>query len=135
MMFSQVSAPPKARPAGNPHRYPHVAHRSAAPLHKSSTGLRTGEPGLPVPAGRLPGPDSGPQRTGARARAEGPAAFRVQAPSRPAGDMASSPPYGADGEISRSAVTSQPAFTGTSRLPSGRCERYAISIRLKLKDT
>ena len=64
MVFSQVTALSKGRPTGNPHRYPHVAHRFTAPLHKSSTGLRTGKPlacrgasrEIPAP---LPGP--GPQ--------------------------------------------------------------------------
>ena len=64
-MFSQVTALPKARPAGNPRRYPHVAHRSTVPLHKSSTGLRTGKPWLAeAPAERLPAPLAGTRTAG-----------------------------------------------------------------------
>ena len=63
--FSQVTALPKARPAGNPRRYPHIAHRFAAPSHKSSTGLRTGKPWLAeAPAGRSPAPLPGTRTAG-----------------------------------------------------------------------
>ena len=66
IVFSQVTALPKARLAGNLHRSSHVAHRFAAPLHKSSTGLRTGKPSLPRHQPRLPPPLPGPEPRDAR---------------------------------------------------------------------
>jgi len=52
--FSQVTAPPQARPPGNLQHYPHVVHRFFGRLHKSSTGLRTERPGCRAPAEKLP---------------------------------------------------------------------------------
>ena len=57
-MFSQVTALPQARPTGNPQRNPHLAHRFAARLHKSSTGLCTRGPARLVVGGEIACPDS-----------------------------------------------------------------------------
>ena len=45
-MSTQVTDLAQARSLRNPQRYPHVVHRFLGCLHKSSTSLRTEQPGL-----------------------------------------------------------------------------------------